>query len=73
MTITVPNIRANWKSTVQSSLTTTFAITGALMVSSAIKPQTAAVLIVINSVAKVALGLFQSDGLVISPEAPKSA
>jgi hypothetical protein len=43
------------------------------MVSSAIKPHTAAVLVVINSVAKVALGFFQNDGLVIPPESPKSA
>lgn len=51
----------NWKSTVQSLLTTTFAVTGVLATSSIIKPHTAAILVTVNGVAKVLLGLYQTD------------
>lgn len=57
----------NWKSTVQSILTTTFALTGTLMVSSIIKPHTAAILVTINAVAKVLLGAIQTDGISVPP------
>jgi hypothetical protein len=67
------HITNNWKTTVQSILTVTFAVTGVLMTSSIIKPHTAAVLVIINGVAKVVLGLFQSDGVMIPHESPKTA
>lgn len=59
------HLLTNWKSTLQSVLTTTFAITGALMVSSVIKPNTAAILVTINGVCKVVLGVFQTDGIQV--------
>ena len=59
------HLLTNWRSTVQSILTTTFAVTGSLMVSSIIKPHTAAILVTINGVAKVVLGVFQTDGIQI--------
>lgn len=61
------HLLTNWKSTVQSILTTAFMVTGALMVSSVIKPHTAAILVSINGVCKVVLGAFQSDGLTVPP------
>jgi hypothetical protein len=51
----------NWKTTAQSILTTTFAVTGALMVSSIIAPHTAAILTVINAIAKIGIGAIQTD------------
>jgi hypothetical protein len=54
----------NWKSTVQSMLTVTFAITGYLMASSLIKPHTAIILGTVNGLAKVILGVLQTDGPV---------
>lgn len=59
------HLLANWKSTAQSILTTTFVLTGALMTASVIKPHTAAILVTINGVAKVLLGMFQTDGVQI--------
>jgi hypothetical protein len=61
------NALTHWQSTVQSILTTTFALTGALMVASIIKPHTAAILASINAVCKVLLGAFQTDGLTVPP------
>lgn len=58
-------ITANWKSTVQSVLTTTFALTGALMVSSIITPKTAAILTSVNAICKIVLGVFQTDGVTL--------
>ena len=63
MVIDLAHLKNNWKSTVQSILTTTFALTGTLMLSSVIKPKTAAILTAINGVAKVLLGAFQTDGV----------
>ena len=63
--MTIPHLFDNWKSTVQSILTTTFAITGVLMVSSIIKPHTAGILVAVNSIAKILLGVFQTDGVQI--------
>jgi hypothetical protein len=57
------HLLGNWKSTMQSVLTTTFAVTGVLMTSSVIKPHTAAMLVTANGIAKVVLGVFQSDGI----------
>ena len=65
--LAIAHLMTNWKSTVQSILTTTFAITGSLMVSSIIKPHTAALLVTINAVAKVLLGVFQTDGVQVPP------
>lgn len=62
MTINLNHLTQNWKSTVQSILTTTFAVTGALMVSSVISPKTAAWMVTINGICKVVLGVFQTDG-----------
>lgn len=59
------HITANWKSTLQSILTTTFALTGGLMVSSVISPKTAAILTSVNAVCKIVLGVFQEDGIVV--------
>jgi hypothetical protein len=63
MTIDTNHLLDNWKSTAQSILTTTFAVTGVLMTSSVIKPHTAAILVSVNGVAKVVLGIFQTDGV----------
>ena len=52
----------NWKSTLSSVLTTGFAVTGYLMASSTIKPQTAAILLTVNGVCKLCLGVMQKDG-----------
>lgn len=60
--IDISHITQNWQSTVQSILTTTFAVTGVLMVSSVISPHTAAILVTINGICKVSLGVFQKDG-----------
>jgi hypothetical protein len=59
------HLTANWKSTLQSILTTTFALTGALMVSSIISPKTAVILTTINGVCKIVLGIFQTDGVQV--------
>jgi len=67
MTINLEHLTANWKSTVQSILTTTFALTATLMVSSIIKPRTAAILVSVNGVCKVLLGVFQTDGVQLPP------
>lgn len=53
------NAFVHWKSTVQSILTVTFALTGTLMGMSIIKPQTAALLVAVNAVAKVLLERFR--------------
>jgi hypothetical protein len=37
------------------------------MTSSIIKPHTAAVLVTVNGVAKIILGIFQTDGVVVPP------
>lgn len=63
MTVDLDHIRTNWKSTAQSILTTTFALTGTLMVSSIIKPKTAAILVTANAVCKILIGVFQTDGI----------
>lgn len=63
--ITVKFMLDNWKSSLQSILTTTFAITGALMVSNVISAKTAAILTTINGVCKIVLGVFQTDGVQI--------
>lgn len=67
MNSVITHLFTNWKSTLQSILTTTFAVTGALMLSSVIKPHTAAILTAINGVCKVVLGVFQTDGTAIPP------
>ncbi len=67
MTIDFGHLTQNWKTTLQSILTTTFAITGTLMVSSVIKPQTAAILVTVNGICKVVLGVFQTDGSTLPP------
>jgi hypothetical protein len=59
--MSIPNLAANWKSTVQSILTTTFAITGALMVSNVISPKVAAICATVNGVLKIVLGVFETD------------
>jgi hypothetical protein len=51
----------NWKTTTQSILTTTFAITGYLMVASAISPHTAGILVTVNGLCKVLLGCIEVD------------
>lgn len=61
MIIDTAHLTNNWKSSVQSVLTTTFAVTGVLMTSSVIKPHTAALLVTVNGIAKVVLGIFQAD------------
>jgi hypothetical protein len=61
------HLTANWKSTVQSILTTTLALTGGLMASNVITPQTAAILATINGICKVVLGVFQVDGVQLPP------
>lgn len=63
--INIEHLMKNWKSTLQSILTTTFAITGALMVSNVISPKTAAILTTINGVCKIVLGVFQTDGIQV--------
>lgn len=65
--IDLTHLTTNWKTTVQSILTTTFALTGALMVSNVISPKTAAILVSINGVCKVVLGVFQTDGPALPP------
>lgn len=65
MTINLEHLTQNWKSTVQSILTSTFAITGALMVSTVISPKTAGYLVAVNTVCKVVLGVFQTDGIQV--------
>jgi hypothetical protein len=67
MTIDLKHLTDNWKSTVQSILTTTFVVTGYLMVSSTIKPHTAAVLVTVNGIAKILLGILQTDGVQVLP------
>lgn len=59
------HLLTNWKSTVQSILTTTFALTGALMISNVISPKTAAICGSVNAICKVVLGAFQTDGLQV--------
>jgi len=61
MNINIAHLKANWKTTVQSVLTTAFAVTGVLMVSSVIQPHTAAVLVTANGICKVVLGVLQTD------------
>jgi hypothetical protein len=68
--MTIPNLAANWKSTAQSILTTTFAITGALMVSNVISPKVAAICATINGVLKVILGVFETDGVPVNAPKP---
>ena len=65
MNAAIQHLFTNWKSTVQSVLTTTFAVTAVLMGSSVIKPHTAALLVTVNGVAKVLLGLTQTDGIQV--------
>jgi hypothetical protein len=65
MTINLAHLTSNWKSTLQSILTTTFALTGALMASSVISPKTAAIMASINGICKIVLGIFQTDGVQI--------
>lgn len=65
MTIDLNHLTANWKSTVQSILTSTFAITGVLMVSTVISPRTAGYLVTVNTICKVVLGVFQTDGIQV--------
>ncbi len=69
MTIDVTYLVQNWKSTVQSILTVTLAVTGYLMASSTIKPHTAIIIGTVNGVAKVILGVLQQDGVVSPPDA----
>lgn len=59
------HLLSNWKSTAQSILTTTFALTGALMISHAISPKIAAVCASINAILKVVIGVLQTDGVQI--------
>lgn len=59
------HLLTNWKSTAQSILTVTFMLTGSLMVSSVIKPKTAAILVTVNGFCKIVLGLFQTDGVQV--------
>jgi hypothetical protein len=65
MNAALQHLTENWKSTLQSILTTTFALTGTLMLSSVIKPHTAAILVAVNGVCKVLLGVFQTDGVQV--------
>lgn len=67
MNTLLSNATTHWKSTAQSILTTTFALTGTLMVSSIIKPKTAAILVTVNAVAKILLGALQTDGITVPP------
>ncbi|WP_213805772.1 hypothetical protein [Granulicella sp. dw_53] len=55
----------NWHSTVQSILTSTLAITGGLAGLSILSPQTATILGTVNVIAKIGLGMLQTDGIVI--------
>ena len=55
------NAITHWKTTLQSILTVTFAITGYLMTASIISPHTAAMLTIVNGIAKVILGCMQQD------------
>ncbi len=61
MTIDLSHLTTNWKSTIQSILTVTFAVTGYLMVSSTISPHTAGILVTVNGLCKVILGVIQTD------------
>jgi hypothetical protein len=63
--MTIPNLTANWKSTMQSILTTTFAVTGALMVSQVISPKVAAICATVNGILKIVLGVFETDGVQV--------
>jgi hypothetical protein len=63
--MTLTYFTSNWKSSLQSILTVTLAVTGYLMTASIIHPKTAAILGTINGIAKVVLGIFQSDGIQI--------
>jgi len=47
----------------QSILTTTFAVTGALMVSQVISPKVAAICATVNGILKIVLGVFETDGV----------
>lgn len=51
----------SWKSTAQSILTTTFGITGYLMVSHTISAHTAALAVTVNGICKVLIGVIQAD------------
>jgi hypothetical protein len=63
----------NWRTTLQSILTTTFAITGCLMTASIIKPHTAALLVTVNGLCKVILGVLQTDATPgVDPTLPKT-
>jgi hypothetical protein len=55
----------NWKTTLQSILTVTLALTGALMMSNTISPKVAAIAASVNGIAKVVIGVFQSDGVQV--------
>ena len=65
--VNVAFLTSNWKSTAQSVLTTTFALTGGLMVSDLISKKTAVILTAINGVCKIMLGIFQTDGIQLPP------
>lgn len=67
MKIDIAHLCTHWKSTAQSILTTTFAITGFLATTSIIKPKTAAVLITVNGLCKVLIGILQTDGISLPP------
>lgn len=65
MKIDLQHLLSNWKSTAQSILTTTFALTGALMVSNVISAKTAAIMGTANAVCKILVGVLQTDGIQI--------
>jgi hypothetical protein len=65
MKIDLAHLANNWKSTVQSILTTVFALTGTLMVSNVISSKTAAIMAAVNGICKIVLGVFQTDGVQI--------
>ncbi len=55
------HITQNWKSTVQSILTFTLAITGYLMTCKTISPHTAAIFGMVNGLCLVIVGVMQKD------------
>jgi hypothetical protein len=61
--INLKYITDNWKTTAQSILTFTLAITGYLMTSKVISTHTAAICGTINGLCLVVVGVMQKDGI----------
>lgn len=61
------NAIAHPKTTIQSILTSTLAVTGLLLGTSIISPKVAGIITALNVVAKVGLGMLQTDGINLPP------